>query len=208
MPSDGNITKRIGTMFGNTKYRLILGSQSPRRRKLLKGLELDFEVRLLKEETDESYPQELRGADIPLYVARKKAAAYMPDLKQDELLITADTVVCLDGKTIGKPHDREEAINMLSMLSGHTHEVHTGVCLTSLDEQSSFTASSDVTFSVLEEDEIAYYVDKFHPYDKAGAYGIQEWIGYVGVESISGSFYNVMGLPVQRLYRELKKYLA
>ena len=184
------------------KYRVILASNSPRRKELLSGLGVDYEVRTLPD-VDESYPAGLQGGDIPLYIAREKAEAYRPMLQPDELMITADTIVWLDGKVLGKPGDKDEALQMLRSLSGHTHEVFTGVCITTKEWQRSFTACTEVRFSPLSEDEITYYVDKYLPMDKAGAYGVQEWIGYVGVEYISGSYYNIMGLPVQRLYREL-----
>lgn len=184
------------------KYRVILASNSPRRKELLSGLGVDYEVRTLPD-VDESYPAGLQGGDIPLYIAREKAEAYRPMLQPDELMITADTIVWLDGKVLGKPGDKDEALQMLRSLSGHTHEVFTGVCITTKEWQRSFTARTEVRFSPLSEDEITYYVDKYLPMDKAGAYGVQEWIGYVGVEYISGSYYNIMGLPVQRLYREL-----
>ena len=184
------------------KYRVILASNSPRRKELLSGLGVDYEVRTLPD-VDESYPAGLQGGDIPLYIAREKAEAYRPMLQPDELMITADTIVWLDGKVLGKPGDKDEALQMLRGLSGHTHEVFTGVCITTKEWQRSFTARTEVRFSPLSEDEITYYVDKYLPMDKAGAYGVQEWIGYVGVEYISGSYYNIMGLPVQRLYREL-----
>lgn len=184
------------------KYRVILASNSPRRKELLSGLGVDYEVRTLPD-VDESYPAGLQGGDIPLYIAREKAEAYRPMLQPDELMITADTIVWLDGKVLGKPGDKDEALQMLRSLSGRTHEVFTGVCITTKEWQRSFTARTEVRFSPLSEDEITYYVDKYLPMDKAGAYGVQEWIGYVGVEYISGSYYNIMGLPVQRLYREL-----
>lgn len=184
------------------KYRVILASNSPRRKELLSGLGVDYEVRTLPD-VDESYPAGLQGGDIPLYIAREKAEAYRPMLQPDELMITADTIVWLDGKVLGKPGDKDEALQMLRGLSGRTHEVFTGVCITTKEWQRSFTARTEVRFSPLSEDEITYYVDKYLPMDKAGAYGVQEWIGYVGVEYISGSYYNIMGLPVQRLYREL-----
>ncbi len=186
------------------KYQVILASNSPRRKELLAGLGVEYEVRTLPD-IDESYPEALQGADIPLYIAKEKADAYLAILKPGELMITADTIVWLDGKVLGKPLDREEALQMLRDMSGRTHEVFTGVCLTTTEWQRSFTAQTEVRFSKLSEEEIAYYVDKFHPMDKAGAYGVQEWIGFIGVENISGSYYNVMGLPVQRLYKELSK---
>lgn len=186
------------------KYKVILASNSPRRKELLAGLGVSYEVRTLPD-VDESYPETLQGADIPLYIAKEKADAYRDMLQPGELMITADTIVWLDGKVLGKPKDREDALRMLRDMSGRTHEVFTGVCLTTMEWQRSFAARTEVSFSVLGEEEIAYYVDKFRPMDKAGAYGVQEWIGFIGVENISGSYYNIMGLPVQRLYRELIK---
>lgn len=166
------------------------------------GLGVDYEVRTLPD-VDESYPDTLQGADIPLYIAKEKADAYRDMLQPGELMITADTIVWLDGKVLGKPKDREDALCMLRAMSGRTHEVFTGVCITTTEWQRSFAAQTEVRFSKLSEEEIAYYIDKFQPMDKAGAYGVQEWIGFIGVENISGSYYNIMGLPVQRLYKEL-----
>ena len=186
------------------KYKVILASNSPRRKELLAGLGVDYEVRTLPD-VDESYPETLQGADIPLYIAKEKADAYVAMMQPGELMITADTIVWLDGKVLGKPRDREDALQMLRTLSGRTHEVFTGVCITTTDWQRSFTAQTEVRFATLSEEEIAYYVDNFQPMDKAGAYGVQEWIGFIGVENISGSYYNIMGLPVQKLYRELLK---
>lgn len=186
------------------KYRVILASNSPRRKELLAGLGVDYEVRTLPD-VDESYPETLQGADIPLFIAKEKADAYQAMIQPDELMITADTIVWLDGKVLGKPKDREDALQMLRDMSGRTHEVFTGVCITTTGWQRTFTAQTEVRFSELSEEEIAYYVDKYQPMDKAGAYGVQEWIGFIGVENISGSYYNIMGLPVQRLYRELLK---
>ncbi len=185
-------------------YKLILASNSPRRRELLAGLDLDFEVRVLPG-IDEGYPAELQGGDIPLYIAKEKAQAYVAQLQPDELLITADTIVWLNGEVLEKPKDEADACRMLRELSGHTHQVFTGVCLTTREKQVAFACRSDVTFCTLSDDEIHYYVDHYHPLDKAGAYGVQEWIGYVGVERIEGSFFNVVGLPVQRLYQTLKQ---
>ena len=176
------------------KYQIILASNSPRRKELMSGLGVDYVVRTLPD-VDESYPDTLVGAEIPEYIAREKAGAYRTMMQPGELLITADTIVWLNGK----------AIEMLRALSGKSHQVFTGVCLTTTEWQKSFTASSEVLFDVLSEDEILYYVDRYRPMDKAGAYGVQEWIGYIGVKSISGSFYNIMGLPIQKLYGELKK---
>lgn len=186
------------------KYKVILASGSPRRRELMAGLGVNYEVRILPD-VDESYPDTLQGEEIPLYIAKEKADAYIPMMQLDELIITADTLVWLDGKVLGKPRDREDALQMLRTMSGRTHEVFTGVCITTTDWQRSFTAQTEVRFATLSEDEIIYYVDNFKPMDKAGAYGVQEWIGFIGVENISGSYYNIMGLPVQRLYRELLK---
>jgi septum formation protein len=186
------------------KYKVILASGSPRRRELMAGLGVNYEVRILPD-VDESYPDTLQGEEIPLYIAKEKADAYIPMMQPDELIITADTIVWLDSKVLGKPRDREDALQMLRTMSGRTHEVFTGVCITTTDWQRSFTAQTEVRFATLSEDEIIYYVDNFKPMDKAGAYGVQEWIGFIGVENISGSYYNIMGLPVQKLYRELLK---
>lgn len=195
-------------MLDNLKnYRIILASQSPRRKELLAGLGLEYETRVLPD-VDESFPPELTGGDIPMYIAREKAEAYRPSLSADELLITADTIVWLGGTVLGKPVDRDDALRMLGLLSGLTHEVYTGVCLTTIRWQHTFTARTEVRFCPLDEEEITWYVDRYRPFDKAGAYGVQEWIGYVGVEHIAGSYFNIMGLPVQRLYRELKKMPA
>lgn len=182
--------------------KIILASNSPRRRELLAGLGLEYEVRTLQG-LDESYPEGLSMEEIPQYISRKKAAAYT--LSEDELLITADTIVYLDGEVLGKPVDEEDAKQMLRKLSGKTHQVVTGVTLTWEGRQHSFASVSQVTFAQLSEAEIEHYVTKYRPFDKAGAYGIQEWIGYIGVTSIEGSYFNVMGLPVQRLYSEMKK---
>lgn len=192
-------------MLGNLdKYQIILASDSPRRKELMSGLGVDYVVRTLPD-VDESYPADLAGAAIPEYISCEKADAYRSIMQPGELLITADTIVWLDGKVLGKPEGREGAVEMLRSLSGKSHQVFTGVCLTTTEWQKSFTAASDVEFDVLSEEEIRYYVDKYQPMDKAGAYGVQEWIGYIGVKSISGSFYNIMGLPIQKLYGELKK---
>ncbi|WP_071149043.1 Maf-like protein [Bacteroides ndongoniae] len=185
------------------KYKVILASNSPRRKELLSGLGIDYEVRTLPD-VDESYPESLQGADIPLYISQEKADAYRALLQPGELMITADTIVWLDGRVLGKPKDREDALQMLRDMSGRTHEVFTGVCITTTDWQRSFAAQTEVCFAQLTEEEITYYVDRYQPMDKAGSYGVQEWIGFIGVENISGSYFNIMGLPVQRLYRELK----
>ncbi|MDR1808873.1 MAG: Maf-like protein [Prevotella sp.] len=186
-------------------YKIILASNSPRRKELLSGLGLDYEVCVLPM-VDESYPADLQVELVAEYIARKKAAGYA-DLLADSrtLVITADTVVVLDGKIYGKPKDEDDARQMLRDLSGRTHQVVSGVCLTTKDRQRTFSVTSEVRFACLEDSEIDYYVANYKPLDKAGSYGIQEWIGFVAVEYISGSFYNIMGLPVQRLYQELKK---
>ena len=195
----------VGDMLENlNKYRIVLASNSPRRKELLSGLGIQYEVKTLPD-IDESYPEGLDGMEIPAFIARSKADAYRSVMQPDELIITADTIVWLDGKVMGKPRDAEEAREMLRALSGQTHQVITGVCLTTPTYQKAFATLTDVTFATLSEEEITYYVDRYSPMDKAGSYGIQEWIGFVGVESISGSYFNVMGLPIQRLYTELKK---
>ncbi|MEG1837924.1 MAG: Maf-like protein [Bacteroidaceae bacterium] len=186
------------------KYKIILASGSPRRRELMTGLGVNYEVKTLPG-IDESYPLTLKGEEIPLYIAKEKAAAYLSHIRPDELIITADTIVWIEQTVLGKPSDNEQAKAMLRRLSGKTHEVITGVCLTTTKFQQSFTTTTEVTFASLTEDEITYYVENYHPLDKAGAYGIQEWIGFVGVTGIQGSYFNVMGLPIQRLYKELAK---
>lgn len=187
-----------------SNYHIILASKSPRRRELLTGLGLEFETRVTPG-IAEDYPKGLSGEDIPQFISREKANAYRTSLKDNDLLITADTIVYANGTVLGKPQDAEDAHRMLSRLSGKTHQVVTGVSLTTTHSQKTFATVTDVTFASLTQEEIAYYVTHYKPFDKAGAYGIQEWIGYIGVTRIEGSFYNVMGLPVQRLYTELKK---
>ncbi|MBO4315658.1 MAG: septum formation protein Maf [Prevotella sp.] len=181
--------------------KIILSSNSPRRRELLAGLDIPFEVKVL-EGIDESYPENLPVEEIPQYIAKEKADTYQ--VADDEIVLTADTVVVLGSEILGKPVDDADARRMLRELSGKTHRVITGVCLTSTERQSLFAVVSEVTFKSLSDDEIEYYVTHYHPLDKAGAYGIQEWIGYVGVTSLKGSYFNVMGLPVQRIYEELR----
>lgn len=187
------------------KYKVILASNSPRRKELLGGLGIAYEVKTMPD-VDESFPTDLESEEIPVYIAKKKVDAYKPIMQSDELIITADTIVWLDGIVMGKPKDAGEACEMLRRLSGRTHQVITGVCVTTIDKQVSFSTVTDVTFDELTEEEIEYYVTHFKPMDKAGSYGIQEWIGYVGVRSISGSYFNVVGLPIQRLYSELKRF--
>ena len=186
------------------KYRIVLASNSPRRKELLSGLGIEYMVRTLPD-IDESFPETLIGEEIPAFIAKNKADAYRTNMEADELVITADTIVWIDGKVLGKPEDKRDAFEMLRELSGASHQVITGVCLTTCKWQKSFTATTEVTFAQLTDEEIEYYVDRYAPMDKAGAYGVQEWIGFIGVESISGSYFNVMGLPIQRLYGELKK---
>ena len=186
------------------KYKVILASNSPRRKELLSGLGIDYEVKTLLD-IDESFPLGLSEVETATYIACAKANAYRCFMQSDELIITADTIVWLDGEVMGKPVDGEDARRMLRALSGKTHQVITGVCLTAINGQKAFATVTDVTFCGLSEEEIDYYVECYRPMDKAGSYGIQEWIGFVGVESISGSYFNVMGLPIQRLYTELKK---
>ncbi len=187
------------------QYQILLASLSPRRRELLAGLGLTFRSVAIPD-VDESYPDTLQDEDIPKHIARNKADAYRPLMQPDTLLITADTVVLLNGKVYGKPADEAEAKQMLSELSGKTHQVITGVCLRTIQKEVCFAVTTDVRFATLSACEIEYYVSHYRPLDKAGAYGVQEWIGYIGVEHISGSYYNVMGLPVQRLYRELMAF--
>ena len=186
-------------------FKIILASKSPRRKELLSGLDVDFEVRVLAG-IDESYPASLPTMQIAEYISKKKAAAYRETMAVDELVITADTVVILGDEVMGKPKDDAEACRMLRELSGQTHQVITGVTLTTMERQISFSVKTDVTFKELTNEEIHYYVEKYHPMDKAGAYGIQEWIGHIGVTGLSGSFYNVMGLPIQRIYEALKMF--
>lgn len=193
------------------KYSVVLASNSPRRKELLSGLGVNFSVKTLPD-VDESFPDTLKGEEIPLFIARKKADAYKMlfssvtsnEVEEPLLVITADTIVWLEDEVLGKPANATEARVMLSKLSGKKHQVITGVCLTTASWQKSFAAVSEVQFSSLTEEEMDYYIHNYCPYDKAGAYGVQEWIGFIGVESIQGSYFNVMGLPIQRLYRELK----
>ena len=185
--------------------KYVLASNSPRRRELLAGLDLDFEVRVI-DGIDESYPESLPAADVAQYIAEKKAEAYRASMQADELIITADTVVIVGDDILGKPKDEADAERMLREISGRTHQVVTGVSLLTADKQRSFSVATDVTFKQLTDEEIHHYVSHYRPFDKAGAYGIQEWIGYIGVTGLHGSYYNVMGLPVQRIYTELQKF--
>lgn len=190
-------------MHSIKNYKLILASASPRRQQLMKDAGFTFEVRL--KNVEEKYPQELHWENVPEYLSKVKASAFQEELKADEVLITADTVVCIHDRILGKPADRKEAISMLQELSGNRHLVVTGVSVTTRTEQLSFSSRTDVFFKRLSNEEIEFYVDTYKPFDKAGAYGIQEWIGYIGIERIEGSFYNVMGLPIQKLYETLRK---
>lgn len=192
-------------MLNNLPYNIILGSQSPRRQELLHGLDVNFTVNVIAG-LEENYPATLQGEDIPMFLAQQKADAYRNTLTPQDMLITADTIVWLDGIVYGKPKDEADAKKMLRALSGKTHDVITGVCVTTTERQETFAAISKVTFASFSDDEINYYIEKYRPMDKAGSYGVQEWIGYIGVERIDGSFYNVMGLPVQRLYTLLKNW--
>ena len=187
------------------KYKVYLGSKSPRRRELLQQLQVPFEIRL-KDGIEEVCPPGTPAIETAQCIADVKADAYARDLRDDELVITADTVVVCDGKVYGKPKDKADAERMLAALAGKTHQVATGVTIVTKDKRTSFNTVTDVTFAPLTPEEIHYYVEEFTPLDKAGAYGIQEWIGCVAVKGIDGSFYNVMGLPVHRLYQELKKF--
>lgn len=184
-------------------FKLILASNSPRRQQLLRELGLDYQVRTT--EVDESYPADLAVDKIAEYLAIKKGKAYQTEMNQDELIITADTTVVIGKTVLNKPADAEEARQMLRQLSDTTHQVITGVCLTWPDQQQSFREITRVTFRALENEEINYYVNHYHPFDKAGAYAIQEWIGMVGIEHIEGSYFNVVGLPVEKLYSRLKQ---
>lgn len=182
---------------------IILASASPRRQLFLKELGLEFEIRI--KEVEENFPPSLKGTEITDYLAILKAKPFLNEIKEDDILITADTIVWLGNKAIGKPKDEEDAKNMLTLLSGKTHEVISSFCITTTKNQIVKNESTLVHFGKLNEDEINYYIENFKPFDKAGSYGIQEWIGYIGIEKIEGSYYNVMGFPVKSFYEELKK---
>jgi len=188
-------------------YKVVLASNSPRRKELLGGLGIPFEVNVLPN-ISESYPDTLPADEIAEYIAREKGDVYKNGIDEDILVITADTVVICDDEVLGKPIDAADASRMLRLLSGRTHHVVTGVCLTTSTRQRSFSVRTEVTFKQLSDEEISYYVENYKPFDKAGAYGIQEWIGYIGVTGINGSYFNVMGLPVQRIYEELKLFFC
>lgn len=185
-------------------FKLILGSASPRRQELLKSLGFDFLIK--PTHADEAFPSDLKAQEIPIYLAEKKADAYPDELKETEILITSDTIVWCDGKVLNKPVNFLEGKQMLETLSGKMHEVYTAVCLKSGNKQTTFFDVSKVYFKKLKTEEIEYYLTNFSPYDKAGGYGVQDWIGYIGIDKIDGSFYNVMGLPVKELYEELIKF--
>ena len=186
------------------RYTVVLASKSPRRQELLKGMGVKFVT--LTKETREEHP-EMPFEKVPEYLSRQKSLAFTDDeLPEGFLLITADTVVIAENEILGKPKDRADAIRMMHILSGKSHHVVTGVTVRSKDKMETFSANSEVTFAPLDEEEMAYYVDQYKPYDKAGAYGIQEWIGYVGISGLQGSFYNVMGLPTRMLYQTLKNF--
>lgn len=185
-------------------YKIILGSNSPRRQELLKSLGFNFLIKPIN--VEETFPIDLLAEEIPLYLAEKKADAYEDDLKENEILITSDTIVWCEGKVFNKPANFIEGKKMLETLSGKMHEVFTGVCLKSENKQTTFYDVSKVYFKKLKAEEIEYYLTNYSPYDKAGGYGVQDWLGYIGIDKIEGSFYNVMGLPVKELYEELIKF--
>ncbi len=187
------------------KYKILLASKSPRRRELLEMLRIPFNIITIGG-IDESYPSEIPLLEVPEYVSEKKADAFRRNICDNELIITADTMVICDNEILGKPKDSEDAKRMLRLLAGRTHQVATGVTIATAEKRTSFTTVSEVTFGELTDEEIEYYVENYQPLDKAGAYGIQEWIGAVAVSGINGSFYNVMGLPVHRLFQELRYF--
>lgn len=184
-------------------HKLILGSKSPRRQELIKGMGFEYEIRTL--DTDESFPNSLLGTEVAGYLATQKADALLSSLKEEELLLTSDTVVIVDNEVLGKPLDEEEAIAMLTKLSGKTHQVITGVHLATTSQRHTFSVATEVVFHPLQPEEVIHYVQTYKPFDKAGSYGIQEWIGYIGIEKMNGSYYNVMGLPTAELWQQLKQ---
>jgi septum formation protein len=186
------------------KYQLILASKSPRRQFLLKDLGLDFEIHT--KDVDESFPEHLKAQDIPVYLCEKKATAFDNELNENTIVITADTIVWIEDEVLNKPENFDDAVRMLKLLSGKMHEVYTGICLKSKHKTKSFYVLTNVYFKTLSQQEIEYYIRNYNPYDKAGAYGAQEWIGYIAVEKIEGSYFNVMGLPLKELYEELLKF--
>lgn len=186
-------------------YKIFLASKSPRRRELLQMLRIPFKVVTING-IDESFPDDISPLQVPEFISRKKAKVYLERMQPKELVITADTMVICGDRIMGKPKNPEDAVEMLLCLSGKTHQVATGVTISTADRTVSFSSVTDVTFAPLSEEEIRFYVDNYQPFDKAGAYGIQEWIGAVEVSGINGSYYNVMGLPVHRLFQELKQF--
>lgn len=185
-------------------YNIILASKSPRRKQLLAELGISFEVKIL--DVEEIYPDTLPVLEIPKYLAELKASPFFNNIKNNDLVITSDTIVTINDNVLGKPSNYNKAFEMISLLSGKTHQVVSGVCIYTTNKKTSFTATTDVSFKKLTNNEIEYYIKTFKPFDKAGAYGIQEWLGHIGVEKINGSYFNVMGLPVQKLYEELLKF--
>jgi septum formation protein len=185
-------------------FNFLLASKSPRRQELLQSLGVKFQV--VTREVEENYPDNLTKEEIPVFLAELKAKHFFKELKENDLLITADTIVWFNGEVLGKPENKKEAIKTLQRLSGHEHQVISGVCLTSVHKQKSFYSVSKVYFKHLSLPEIEFYISEYKPFDKAGAYGIQEWIGYIGITHIEGSFYNVMGLPIQQLYTEIQNF--
>lgn len=188
------------------QYRVILGSRSPRRQQLLKGLGIQFEV-IVADDEDEYFPSDLEKVEIPVFLASRKSFLYKKYVDNNTLVITADTIVWIDNKVVGKPVNHDQAVDILRSLSGRKHQVLTGVCLKTISKETAFYEISDVYFRKLVPEEIDYYVSNWKPFDKAGAYGIQEWIGYIGIEKIKGSYFNIMGLPTERLFLELKKFV-
>lgn len=186
------------------KYRIILASQSPRRFELLTGLDIEFEVRI--KDINETYPKDISPEDVPTYLAEKKADAFHDILDRETIIITADTIVILNGEILEKPLSVNDAKSMIAKMSGNSHTVVTGVCIQSRKKKVLFSDTTEVQFSDLSVDEIQYYVHRYQPFDKAGAYGVQEWIGYIGIKELKGSYYNVMGLPVHKVYAALKEF--
>lgn len=192
-------------MLKNLKSKtIILASKSPRRQELLKGLDVTFETRT--KDVEESYPDSLAPEDVPAFLSEKKANAFISELKENEIIITADTIVIQDTQILEKPKSANEAKEMISLLSNNTHTVVTGVSVQSLNKKVVFSDTTSVTFGEISTEEIEYYIEKYKPFDKAGSYGVQEWIGYIGIEKLSGSYCNVMGLPVHKLYSILKEF--
>jgi len=194
---------KLSEKYKNKK--ILLASKSPRRQELLKGLDINFEIANIIE-INENFPNTLKSKEIAAYLSELKAQAYLKNIKKDEIIITADTIVWHNNKVLNKPKDRADAFNMISALSEDKHMVYTGVSISSVKKQITFVSATKVFFKQLTDDEIYYYIDRYKPFDKAGAYGIQEWIGYIGIEKIEGSYFNVMGLPVQKLYDELLNF--